>query len=262
MRLLLLVAAWSAALHAQSHAAVSPDLKFEVASLKPTSKIPELRGIRPAPGGERYVANAIPLRMLLMVAYQVKPEQIKGGPGWVDSDLYDMNAKAERPSSGEELHMMLRNLLMERFKLQLHHETKEMPVYVLSTDAGGAKLTAHPARSAGDTWIDQQTAGFLHVKMTATSVPMAYLAWRLAQVLDRPVVDETGLKGEYDFTLTFTRDPPPGITEGTLLNGQPIDTSGPTVFAAVKDELGLRIKAEKGPADVLVIDHAEKPAAN
>jgi uncharacterized protein (TIGR03435 family) len=91
---------------------------------------------------------------------------------------------------------------------------------------------------------------------------MDYFAWRLGQMLDRPVIDQTRLKGGYDFELAFTRDLPPGLSEGALLNGAPIDTSGPNLFAALRQQLGLRLDAQKGPVDIMVIDHAEKPAEN
>ena len=82
------------------------------------------------------------------------------------------------------------------------------------------------------------------------------------QLLDRPVVDLTGLRGGYDFTLDYTRELPPGVPENALLNGAPIDTSGPTIFAAARQQLGLELKAQKGFADVIVIDHVEKPSEN
>jgi uncharacterized protein (TIGR03435 family) len=95
-------------------------LTFEVASVKPSPPGTEAAEVRPAPGGRRYVGVHTPLRSYLYVAYQVRPEQIIGGPRWVDSELYDLNAEAERPSSIEDLHVMLQNLLSERFKLRFH----------------------------------------------------------------------------------------------------------------------------------------------
>jgi uncharacterized protein (TIGR03435 family) len=91
---------------------------------------------------------------------------------------------------------------------------------------------------------------------------MDYFAFRLGTMLDRPVVDLTGLKGGYDFTLEYTQDLPPGLNPNALLNGAPVDTSGPNIFAAVKRQLGLALKAQHGLVDVLVIDHADRPADN
>jgi uncharacterized protein (TIGR03435 family) len=247
--------------HAQAPAATPAALKFEVASLKPSQ--PGGRGgIRPAPGGERYLATNVPLKLLITVAYRVKPDQVLGGPDWINTDTYDMNAKAERPSTAEELHLMLQDLLADRFKLKFHKETKELPIYVLTVDKSGSKLKPHEASSAGDPWIDQTVEQLLHVTWNGRFVPMDYLAWRLGQILDRPVVDQTRLKGGYDFEMKFTREPPPGMPEGALINGVAVDTSGARIFEALQKQLGLKLEAQKGPVDILVIDHAEKPIEN
>ncbi len=199
---------------------------------------------------------------MIQVAYRVKAEQIVGGPGWLDTDRFDMEAKAEKPSSADELHEMLMNLLVDRLQLKFHHEKKEMRMYALTVDKGGSKLTPHEAASAGDPWIELTTEKFLHMKMKATCSPMDYLAFRLSQFMDSPVVDLTNLHGGYDFTLEYTRELPPGFPEGGKINGEDPDTSGPPIFEAVKQQLGLELKARKGPVEVIVIDHAEKPAAN
>jgi uncharacterized protein (TIGR03435 family) len=237
-------------------------LRFEVASLAPSAPGGRGGGIRPSAGGDRYVANNVSLRLMLMVAYRLKTDQVVGGPSWMDTDTFDMNAKAERPSSVEELHTMLQNLLADRFKLQFHREKNVLPIYALTVDKSGSKLTPHEAQSAGEPWIEQAIERIVSVKLTAKFCSMDYFAWRLSQLLDRPVADNTNLKGGYDFTLAYTRELPPGIPEGAQLNGTPIDTSGPTIFAAIRQQLGLRLDREKGPVETLVIDHAEKPGAN
>jgi uncharacterized protein (TIGR03435 family) len=247
---------------AQTPAEREASLKFEVASLKASQPGGRGGGIRPAPGGERYIATNIPLRLLMMVAYRVKADQIAGGSGWMQTDLWDMNAKAERPSTVEELHVMLQNLLADRFKLKFHRETRELPVYALTVDKGGSKMQPHEAQSAGDPWIEQSVEQVVRATMTAKFVPMDYFAWRLGQLLDRPVIDQTRLKGGYDFILKFTRDLPPGIPEGANLNGAPIDTSGPNIFEALRQQLGLRLEAQKGPVEIMVVDHVEKPVEN
>jgi len=247
---------------AQAPGAPPTSLTFEVATLKPSAAGGRGGGIRPAPGGERYLATNVSLRLLMTIAYGVKADQVVGGPGWMDTDLYDMNAKAERASNIEELHVMLQNLLADRFKLKCHREAKELPIYALEVDANGHKLHPHEAQSAGDPWIDQAVEKFFHVKMNARFVSMEYFAWRLSQMLDRPVVDQTKLKGGYDFELTFTRDRPPGLPEGGLINGEPVDTSGPTIFEAVRQQLGLKLERQKGPVQTIVIDRVEKPVEN
>jgi uncharacterized protein (TIGR03435 family) len=157
---------------------------------------------------------------------------------------------------------MLINLLADRFHLKFHREKREMPVYALAVDRGGIRMTPHEAANAGDPWIDQSIDMLVHVKMKATFASMDYFAFRLSQLMDRPVIDLTNLKGGYDFRLEYTRDLPLGVPENAHLNGVPIDTSGPTVFAAARQQLGLEMKAQKGYVDVIVIKHAEKPTEN
>jgi len=246
----------------QGPARIPPDLRFEVASLKPSTGQTPGGGIRPAPGGQRYEATNCPIKLMIQVAYRVKAEQIVGGPGWLDTDRYDMEAKAEKPSTGDELHVMLMNLLVDRLQLKFHQEKRDMAMHALTVGKDGAKITPHQAANAGEPWIDQSQEKFLHMKMTATFAPMDYFAFRLSQLMDRPVVDLTNMAGGYDFTLAFTRELPPGFPEGGRINGEEPDTSGPSVFEAVKQQLGLELKAQKGPVPVIVIDHAEKPSAN
>jgi uncharacterized protein (TIGR03435 family) len=247
---------------AQAPTATATPPKFEVASLKPSQPGGRGGGIRPSAGGDRYDATNISLKLMITVAYRVKTEQVVGGPDWMNTDFYDMKAKAEKPSSIEDLHLMLQDLLADRFKLKFHRDTKEMPVYGLTVDKGGPKLQPHEAQSAGDPWIEQEQPQFLHVKMHAKFVPMDYFAWRLGQILDRPVLDLTKLKGGYDFDLAYTRELPAGIPEGASLNGEPIDSSGPSIFEAMQKQLGLKLERQKGSVDVMVIDHAEKAVEN
>jgi uncharacterized protein (TIGR03435 family) len=247
---------------AQAPTAAPTPPKFEVASLKPSQKGARGGGIRPSAGGDRYDATNVSLKLMITVAYRVKAEQVSGGPDWMNTELYDMRAKAEKPSSVEDLHLMLQDLLADRFQLRFHRETKEMPIYALTVEKGGPKLQPHEAQSAGDPWIDQAQEKFLHLAWHAKFVPMDYFAWRLGQIMDRPVVDMTKLKGGYDFDLSFTREPPPGLPENAQINGEPIDTSGPSIFESLQKQLGLKLERQKGPVEILVIDQAAKPTEN
>lgn len=253
---------FAALLVAQTPARIAPDLRFEVVSLKPSTGREQGGGIRPAPGGLRYVAVNCPIKLMIQVANRVKAEEIVGGPSWLDTDRFDMEAKAEKPSSADELHIMLMNMLADRLRLKSHLEKREMQMYALTVGKDGPKLTPRDATNGGDTWIDQTEAPFLHIKMKATFAPMDYFAFRLSLLMDRPVTDLTNLHGGFDFNLAFTRELPPGFPEGGRLNGEEPDTSGPTVFAAVKQQLGLDLKAQKGPVEVIVIDSADRPAEN
>lgn len=232
--------------------AQAPDLQFEVASLKPSPPDGQRAVLRPAPGHLRYIATHEPLKEMIIVAYRIRFDQVSGGPGWIATDGWDINAEAERPSTVEEFHVMLRNLLKERFKLQMHTETKERPVYILSVDKTGVKMTPHEVGSVGDPWIDE--AGSL--KWTAKFIPMDYLAWLLSVYLDRPIIDRTGLKGTWDFTLSWTPElsaRPPDAT---------VDGSYPGIFEALQKQLGLKLEPRRAPVEMLVIDHAEKPTEN
>lgn len=249
-------------LFAQPPDHISPDLRFEVASLKPSDGTAQGAGIRPAPGGERYEARNCTIKMMIQVAYRVKAEQIVGGPAWLATEGFDMDAKADKPSSMDELHVMLMNMLVDRLGLKFHREKREMSIYALTVGQAGTRLAPHEAANGGDPWIDQSEAPFLHVKMKAMYAPLDYFAFRLSQLMDRPVVNLTNLPGGYDFTLEYTRDPPPGFPAGGRINGEEVDTSGPTVYAAVKQQLGLELKAQKGLAEVIVIEHADRPADN
>lgn len=247
---------------AQLPSTLKSDLRFEVASFKPSTAGRKDYGIRPAPGGQRYEAWNCPIKVMLEAAYRIKPEQIVGAPGWFDSEPYDMEAKADKPASTDDLHAMLINLLVDRLQLKLHRESRDMRRYALSVDKDGPKLAPHPNANAGELWIDQKEEKFLHVKLKGTAAPVDYLAFRLSLLMDLPVVDLTGLHGTYDFSVEYTRDLPPNTPPTAKLNGQEIDTSGPTVFAVLKQQLGLDLTAGKGPVEVLVIDSAERPTAN
>lgn len=166
--------------------ATQPSPRFEAATIKPTPPGAPKGSLRPLPGGQRYVGINFPLRLYLMTAYQIKPEQITGGPPWVDSESFDLNAEAARPSTIQDLHTMLQNLLIERFKVQLHHETREMSAWVLSVAKGGPKnLTIHPGAGAGDLHLSQSTQQIERAKWTAHCASMDMLAYQLSLNLDR-----------------------------------------------------------------------------
>jgi uncharacterized protein (TIGR03435 family) len=181
----------------QATTAVVP-LAFEVASVKPSN--PESRGlmrIRPMPGGQTYIARNLPLRMMIKVMYRITDSQIAGGPDWIDTEHYDIDAKAERPSTLEELHEMFRSLLADRFQLRYHHETREIPAYVLTVANLGTKLKRSETLEIFDVPIKPDGSG----RVVGTRVPISSLSWYLSLQVGRPVVDGTALEGFYDFTL-------------------------------------------------------------
>ncbi len=237
------------------------DLKFEVGTIKPSPPEEPGGGVRPAPGARRYVGTALDLRSYLYVAYQVKPEQIMGGPAWVDKEHYDLNAETDKPARIEDLHIMLQNFLSEKFKLQFHFEKKEMQAYVLTLDKGGPKnLTARERTPGADFIVDMEPAPAFHQKWKLHCASIDFFTWRLAGWFDRPILNQTGLDGCYDFEFSFTQDLPPGIQDGQVPNGATVDASGPDVYRALQSELGLKIEAKRAPVEIMVIDHAERPS--
>jgi uncharacterized protein (TIGR03435 family) len=228
-------------------------LSFDVAIVKPAQ--PGGRGgiIRQMPGNQRYVANNVPLRLIMTVAYSVTDRQISGGPSWVDSEPFDIDAKAANPRTSDELHVMLQHLIEERFQLKIRHDTKELPVYELVVDKGGPRLPVHDPAD-----LDHPPMGGSPGGMKGTNVTMNYFAFTLSRILDRSVIDKTALPARYDVSLEFAREGL-GMKQGVA---DPSAAEGPSIFTALKEQLGLKLAPAKGPVDFLVIEHAEKPPDN
>jgi uncharacterized protein (TIGR03435 family) len=231
---------------------------------------------------------------LIRIAFQVQPFQITGGPSWVESDRFDIAAKAEgnfpptAPVPGGPPGVpqrMLQSLLRERFKLTTHSETRDMPVYdlVLARRDGqlGAKLKASTldcaailgARGRGGAPLSppgpQGRSGVPGCGMrigpgvlNGNGVAMTFLANSLSQMVQRVVTDKTGLNGNYEFEVTFTPDGPqagPGTPPPGAPPLPPIDPNAPSIYTAVQEQLGLKLDSARGPVAVLVIDTVEQP---
>jgi len=177
-------------------------LKFEVASIKPSAPGGRGGGARPDPGGKRYRGTNVPLRLYMVACYRLRADQILNAPAWADSEPFDILAEAPKQSSVEEMYLMMRNLLIERCHLKFHLENRETNIYALTVDAAGAKLQRHDAANGGEPWIEQATVAPFHSKWTATAANMDIFTGRLSRMMDRPVIDMTGLAGDYDFTLS------------------------------------------------------------
>jgi uncharacterized protein (TIGR03435 family) len=236
-----------------------PRLTFEVASIKPF-KPGDGRGgggIKPMAAGQGYDAVGASVRLMISLMYRMPIQHVTGGPGWIDSDLWDVKAKADKAYSLDDLHTMFQNLLADEFKLRFHKEVKQGPVYALTVDKSGSRMAINTSPQDFEIPIKGGPGGF-----AGKRVPMEYLCYFLGQVLrndDRQVIDRTGLAGFYDFTLAFLPDLPPGFDKSNL---PPELLNRPSVFDALRDQLGLKLEAQKGPVDYYVIDSAEKPAAN
>jgi uncharacterized protein (TIGR03435 family) len=256
---LCLLAATSVLCQNQSTA---PRLEFEVASVKPANPGDTNGGIKATPGGAGYVAENVPVRLMIMLMFDLHTSQLIGGPSWINTELYDVEAKADGPHTIDELHVMFQNLLIDRFNLQFHKETRNLPAYELVVDKSGPKMTENPTPPTFDIPINFTGAG----QVVGVRVPMYYLAWNLSRLVGRPVIDETGLTKNYDFKLQFTPEPPPGAAgrsggDGLAANPPPVAT-GPDLFTALREQLGLRLETRKGPVEVMVIDHIDRPSPN
>lgn len=227
---------------------------FDVASVK--VNLTGSRGGYPglAPGGQRFTATSLPLVALIMLAYNVTPSRISGVPSSFTTELYDIEASCEHPIEQEQALRMLQTLLATRFKLVLHRETKELPIYALVVGKGGPKFHDSPE---GSTPARQRTdRGFMYKGATMSGLTLVF-----SQQLDRPVVDKTGLTGRYDFALEYAPERPGrGAAEGR--EAAPNPDGLPSIFTAVEEQLGLKLESQKGPIEFIVVDHAEKPSAN
>lgn len=229
---------------------------FEVASIKPCEPgTPEPAGQSMGmfrftfPGG-RLTARATTLTFLLEWAYGILPSQHSHGPGWTENDRFDIIAKAARDATDAEMRLMTQSLLAERFKLKIHHETRDAPVLVISLGKGAPKLfppkegEMRALRTTPQMDANQKVIGW-HV--AATRYSFVDLNQTFARQLERVIVNQTGLDGDFDFTLDFTQDEShPNPLEASIL------------ISAMRDQLGLAVKAQKAPVDFLVIDSAER----
>ncbi|MCU1248977.1 MAG: hypothetical protein JWQ49_2006 [Edaphobacter sp.] len=261
---------------------VTADVKlpaFDVVSVKPNKSDNNMVRIMAKPDG--YAASNVSLKMLIQAAYGIREDLVSGAPSWADSARFDIDAKvagsdvdALKKLSPEQRRLILQPLLADRFKLKIHTETKQLPLYELVVAKGGSKLKE---ATAGDTYAngikgpDGVGRGGLmrvgHGQLTAQAVPMTSLSNMLSQQLHRTVIDKTGLTGKYDLDLTWTpdqgSDPMFRGPEGSPQRGDAApDSSGPSIFTALQEQLGLRLQSAKGPVETLVIDHVEMPSEN
>jgi len=216
-----------------------------------------------SPGG-RFTATNETLKYFIQFAYNVQDYQISGGPGWIDSTGYDIVAPPERsanpnPDNIGYFRRMLQGLLEKRFKLTLQHTKKELPEYALVVSRGGSKLTER------EKWKDatDMRLGGGKGRMIGQQVTMALVAQNLSARVGRPVEDDTGLKGYYDFRLEWTPDESDSAPPGDSASApSPSDHAGPSIFTAIQEQLGLKLVPTKGPSEFLVIDHVERPTEN
>jgi bla regulator protein blaR1 len=238
---------------------------FDVATIKPSDPGSNAKLFQFMPGGELRTVGST-LRELIETAYDVRQVQIQEGPAWAARDRYDVTAKvvseieadpstlgdAERRKWTDRLRLRTRVLLADRFKLVVHRETRELPVYTLNIDKNGLK--AYGLKES----TSYRGISLRNGSMTGVGAAMVVLVSYLANVLQRPVIDRTGLIGRYDFTMKWTPEQTtPAPAAPALESSEPS-----SVFTALREQLGLRLDSARGPVEVLVIDRAEKPSEN
>ena len=226
---------------------------FEVASIR-ADKTTARASMGPTPGGLRFIARNMPLLWLIGEAYHVANGQISGLPDELSSSRYDIEAKSEHPVSRDQMMRMLQALLEDRFKLVIRHETKEMKAHVLVVAKGGAKLDEN---HDGEELAIRKISGN---KTSYHNMPMSLFANVLSGAVDDSVMDRTGLNGSYDFTLDYYRGPG-GV--GVLEGREPApDPNGPSLYTALRQQLGLSLESRNVPVELLIIDHVEKLSEN
>lgn len=258
-KLLLMVAAGCFGLKGQ---------EFEAASIKPSPPMGAgmvRMGVQMMPGG-RVSMSGVTAKFLIQQAYGVRDFQIAGGPDWMGSERYDITAKPEGAATPEQVKVMIQALLADRFKLQFHRETKELPTYVLVVAKGGPKFHESEVVEGPDKPKGTRMSMNGRGQFNLERAPMAALANQLAQVLGRSVIDKTGLPGNYDFELKWTPDEStPGMARMAVGDGPPPPSdagAGTSIFTALQDELGLKLESTKGPVEILVIERAQKASEN
>jgi uncharacterized protein (TIGR03435 family) len=228
--------------------------QYDVASIKPNTSNPTFVYLNGPPSVHTFTATNATVQALITYAYQVSAFQLDGGPAWLRSDRFDISAKPpEGAFTRDQYLIMLQALLEDRFKLAVHHTTKEVPIYALVPAKGGLKIkpaseACTPAGSGSPPVCGNMRMGTNSFE--GRSVSMTMLLRGVANALGRPVVDQTGFAGAFDLHLEFA---PPMASP---------DNPGPTIFTALQEQLGLKLESQKGPADFLVIDHAQKPSEN
>jgi uncharacterized protein (TIGR03435 family) len=220
--------------------------------------------------GGRYSVTNYTLRALIAAAYlrpQVNPNfLIEGGPAWIDADHFDVEAKAaEEFAAGPDgpnapRRVMLQSLLAERFKLKVHHETRQGQIFALTLARNDRRLGPNLKVSTADCSVPQNCAPRIGPgSLTLTGVPLAQLVSLLPRFVDRIVIDSTGLTERYDLQLTWTPGPVEWIAPG---NSENPPSDGASLPSALREQLGLRLQSQTGPIDILVIDSAERPSEN
>ena len=233
---------------------------FDVATIKPgePGRQGKLIGFR----GREFSAMNFNVNDLVSFAYGLHSAQIVGAPAWFATDLYDITGvpDVEGIPSQKQQSLMLQKLLADRFQLKFHHDQKELSVYLITVAKGGPKMVV-------DSGSPDDGIGFFFRglgDLTVRNLTMAdFATWFQGSVMDKPVVDHTGLTDRYDFNLKWTPDDSQFVQfRGSSPLPPPRDDAPPSLYTAAQEQLGLKFEATKAPDDIIVIDHVEKPSPN
>src|SRR5215467_736068 len=254
-RLFGLLCCFIATLKSQAAPTQSASPSFEVATIKPSPDEPRNKGI--GTNGRRLSGMNVSVVDMITFAYEIHRQQVIGAPAWAESMLFDFVGQpgGSGPISGQQWRAMLRTMLMDRFQLALHRETRELPVFILQSIGGSSKLKPSNADPSG-----LPAFGVGNGFIRATNVGMADLAHIFQEaLLDRPVVDRTGIQGKFDFTLKWT---PSEFEHGQRPPAQSRPDDPPPLFEAIQEQLGLKLQSSRTSVDVIVIDHVYQPSPN
>jgi bla regulator protein BlaR1 len=264
----ILFAAMAVAIQAQTPAKdLEKSPAFEVASIKPAEPGARGMGVQRQAGGRVNMKN-VTLRLLITMAWDIRDHQLIGAPGWFDNEHFDIVAKPETeipktPEGNGKLMLMVQALVVERFGLVFHRETKDLPIYALVVAKNGPKLAASEPGTQNSMMMGRG-------KLEGKNMNLSALAKILTNPLGRTVVDRTGLTGDYNFTVEWTPDVNEAIVPKGAPKGMPAEApkdtilppDGPSLFTALQEQLGLKLESRKGPVEMFVIDRAERPSAN
>jgi uncharacterized protein (TIGR03435 family) len=253
--------------------AATSALTFEAVSIKP-SGAPNGRVVMRDAAGQMSYTN-VTVKTLILKAYQIRDFQLSGGPAWIASSRYDVTARVpsgshvdfpadpmtatdrQRETFRQRRDEMVRAMLADRFGLVIHKEMRELPVYVLTVAKGGPKLRDNGGK-VSDPDLRPGMVRFNDGSFVGAQVDVPYLVQTLAGMSDRTIVDKTGLSGKYDVELKW--NPALGFSSPDDTSGALPD--GPSLFTALREQLGLRLDSGKGPVEIVVIDRVEMPSAN
>jgi uncharacterized protein (TIGR03435 family) len=242
--------------------ATGKPLAYEAVAIKPHKTVLD-NNMSSRGTVDGFSTSGMTIPVLLQSAFNLKTrDQIIGLPSWAASDSFDIEAKMDADTAAalqklpkEERRparqQMMQALLADRFQLKVHHESRELPIYNLVAAKSGVKMKSSTSDSSGSSMSDKS--------FTAHGLPLEAIVFYFSNIVGRQVVDKTGLTGNYDFTLTWTPDEMRAPSDASAATAA---DSGPSIFSAIEEQLGLKLVSAKGPVDVIVVDHVERPSEN